>query len=596
MCRIAGIIDRESVSLRSDISAMTDSMRRGGPDSEGVYIEESIGLALGHRRLSIIDLSHNADQPMFDAGRDIVLVYNGEIYNYLELKSELIKHGFVFTTNSDTEVVINSYRHWGASCVERFKGMFAIALYDKAKNTLLLVRDQVGIKPLYYYCKNGQLYFASEIKAFHATSKEWEENYSWKVFFLTYGYLPEPVTTLKDVKPVRSGSYLLIQTDTLEFSEVIYYKNDFTEKIFDLEEAKEVISNTLTNAVERHLIADAPIGLFLSGGIDSSLMTLLAKQFKKDNLHTLSIVFDDKAFSEKYYQDIIVKAAGSDHKAFTLTKDIFLAGLEDYFNAMDQPSADGINTYFISKYARVSGLKAVISGLGADELLGGYASFRMNGLVNASKILPGFLYKTAECFSTYKYKKIAFLERKDAVGDYLFNRGYYSPVQTARILDMDITEVRKLLSGIYTSEETSVLKNGNKVSGYESELYMRSQLLRDTDLMSMWHGIEVRVPFLDIDFVRAVNSISSTLKFGNKQGKYLLIESFKDILPQEVWNRKKQGFVFPFRKWITSADNEIFQCTDDSIRDDFSNGKLDWSRYWTYLISNTHKPGKLAIS
>lgn len=570
---------------------MRDSMQHGGPDSAGTYHDEDAGLALGHRRLSIIDLSTGANQPMLDITGRIILVFNGEIYNYQDLRGELVAAGYTFITNSDTEVIINAYKHWGESCFGRFKGMFALALYDKFTGILLLARDHAGIKPLYYHYTKDAFYFASEIRALRSLKPNWEENYSWQVFFLTYGYLPEPITTLKGVKPLKSGSYIKLNVRTFEVSEHIYYANEFKEEIFDIEEAKSVIDKTLHKAVERHLIADAPIGLFLSGGIDSSLLTLLARKYKPENLHTLSIVFDDKNFSEHYYQDIIVKKTGSNHQAFTLTKELFLEALDDYFHAMDQPSADGINTYFISKYAKISGLKAVISGLGADELLGGYASFRKNGMVNMSRLLPGNIYKMAEYFPVYKYKKIAFLERKDAVGEYLFNRGYFSHQQTARILDMDVTEVRRLLEQINISGSASDFKNGNTVSAFESELYMKSQLLKDTDLMSMWHSIEVRVPFLDVDFIKAVHSIGNKIKFGNKQGKYLLIETFKDLLPPEIWNRKKQGFVFPFRTWIT-GENEIFPCRNQNIADGFRQGKLDWSRYWTYLIANTFKTNK----
>jgi asparagine synthase (glutamine-hydrolysing) len=591
MCRIAGILDKNSQSIKQDIKAMTDSMKHGGPDSSGVYFDESINLALGHRRLSIIDLSSGGNQPMYDDDNQIVLIFNGEIYNYRDLKEELIQNKFIFKTNSDTEVIINAYKHWGETCFSKFKGMFAIALYDKAKHTLILARDHIGIKPLYYYCQNGALYFASEIRSFLTVKNDWQENHTWKVFFLTYGYLPEPVTTLKDVKPLSSGSYLKINVDTLEQKEYSFYTDEYNEEIFSESDAKDIIYTTLNKAVERHLIADAPIGLFLSGGIDSSLLTLLARNYKKQDLHTLSIVFNDVNFSEKYYQDIIVDTVHSQHQAFTLTKDLFLDSLDDYFKAMDQPSADGINTYFISKYAKQSGLKAVLSGLGADELLGGYASFRLTDMVNASRLLPGSIYKSAEYLSMYKYKKISFLERRDAVGEYLFNRGYFSPVQTAKLLDIDITEVNNLLSTIHVSAASGHLKDGNRVSAFESGLYMKNQLLRDTDIMSMWHGIEVRVPFLDIDFVKAVHGISAKLKFGNKQGKHLLIEAFKDVIPREIYDRKKQGFVFPFRSWITS-EHEIFPCKNPYISKAFQNKNLDWSRYWTYQISNTYNINK----
>ncbi len=593
MCRIAGIIDKQNSDIKEGIIAMRDAMRRGGPDAEGIYLDEANGLALGHRRLSLIDLSSGADQPMIDDDRQLVIVFNGEIYNFLELRQELLAHGHHFRTQSDTEVIVKAYRQWGEQSFARLKGMFAFALLDKRTDTLLLVRDQIGIKPLYYHFGNGTLHFASEIKAFKALNPAWPENHAWKVFFLTYGYLPEPVTTLKGVAPLPRASYLKVNIKNLSHTLHEYYRHDFTERITDMEEAKHIISTSLDKAMERHLIADAPIGLFLSGGIDSSLLTLLASKYKPNDLHTLSIVFDDVAFSEKQYQDIVVKKSKSQHQYFTLTRDLFLEALPDYINAMDQPSADGINTYFISMYARKSGLKAVLSGLGADELLGGYASFRNTSLVGKSRNVPGFVYKAAEYMPVYKYKKISFLQRKDAVGEYLFNRGYFSPGETSKLLDIDVTEVNKLLDRVDFPDARSVLPAGNKVSSFESDLYMKGQLLRDTDTMSMWHSLEVRVPFLDIDFIRAVHSVNHNLKFGNAQGKYLLIEAFKDILPEEIWNRKKQGFVFPFRNWITSQTHNAFTCKNAVVNTNFGTGKLDWSRYWTYVVSDIFTEGKL---
>ena len=583
MCRIAGIIDKRSDRLEHDILLMRDSMKHGGPDSEGIFVDAQVRLALGHRRLSIIDLSNGGNQPMYSNGRDVIIVYNGEIYNYQSLKSELSANGIKFNTSSDTEVILKGYEFWGDACFAKLKGMFAIAIYDKRKQQLLLVRDQAGIKPLYYFSDDSSLYFASEIRAFKALNRNWEENRNWKVFFLTYGYLPEPVTTLKGVRPVEKGSYVKVDVNTLHSEVVYYYEDIYSEYINDVEEAKEIIRTTLSVAVERHLISDAPIGLFLSGGIDSSLLTLLAKEYKKEDLHTLSIVFDDKHYSEKQYQDIIVERSKSIHQSFVLDKEMFINAIPDIMAAMDQPSSDAINTYFISMFAKQTGLKAVLSGLGADELLGGYASFRLSQVVDNSKLIPGAVFQAAELFSVYKYKKISFLERKDPIGEYLFNRGYFSPLETAKIMDMDISEVEKTLEKLMVPESVSKLRDGNRVSFLESNLYMQGQLLKDTDVMSMWHSIEVRVPFLDIDFISAVHRINSDIKFNNRQSKFLIVESFKDILPKEIWHRKKQGFVFPFKNWI--KDTDTFHSKSPVLNTQFRQGKLDWNRYWTCVVS-----------
>lgn len=587
MCRITGIIDKGSSQLNTDLVAMRDAMHRGGPDHAGIYENATAHLTLGHRRLSIIDLCETGNQPMFNEDRKLALIFNGEIYNFQELKAELKKSGYHFTSSSDTEVILKCYEQWGTGCFKKFRGMFAIALYDVDKEIVVLARDHAGIKPLYYFCDGKSLYFASEIRAFKKLGRKWEENPYWKVYFLTYGYLPASITTLKGVKPIEKGSYLIFDINTLESKHFFFYKDDFTEQIKNGKEAREVIREALNESVKRHLIADAPIGLFLSGGIDSSLLTILAKNYKKD-LHTLSIIFDDKTYSEKKYQDIIANKVQSKHQSFLLTKDIFTQALPDIMEAMDQPSSDGINSYFISKFAKEAGLKAVLSGLGADEFFGGYSSFKRGTLVKNLNKLPHFFYQLAKTLPQDKYKKFHFLTLNNITGEYLFNRGYFIPSDTAQILDMKEQQVINLLQEIEVPECVSTLSEGNKASYLESNLYMESQLLKDTDVMSMWHSIEVRVPFLDFDLIKKIQGISSQLKFSNPQSKFLLIDSFKDLLPQEIWNRPKQGFVFPFDNWMKESVGEWKEINRNlKIEERFKSGRLSWSRYWTYLVSQS---------
>lgn len=567
---------------------MRDAMWRGGPDSSGVYYDEKACLALGHRRLSIIDLSSSADQPMTEELHGLTIAFNGEIYNYQELKQELAGTGWHFKTNSDTEVILAAYRHWGSACFAKLRGMFAIALYDRRSGELILARDHAGIKPLYYYQDASSLYFASEIRAFGALDNKWQERSDWKIFFLTYGYLPEPVTTLKNVQPLQKGSCKVFNVRTLASRQEYFYKDTYTEQITDFEEAKEAIRNALQQSIKRHLVADAPLGLFLSGGIDSSLLTLLAAKYKS-NLHTLSIVFDDPRFSEKKYQDIIAHHVGSQHQSYLLSKELFDQSLPDILKAMDQPSTDGINSYFICRFAKEAGLKAVLSGLGADELLGGYSSFAVAGMLNKVKAIPAFFFNIANVLPQDKYRKLSFLKRKDGIGEYLISRGYFNPKETARLLDADVAGVETVLQSIAIPADKQDISDGNRTSYLECNLYMQGQLLKDTDAMSMWHGIEVRVPFLDIDFINTVNSISSKLKFDHVQSKRLLIESFKDILPQTIWNRKKQGFVFPFQNWMKSDLDQFMPAQQDRrLSEKFNNGKLSWSRYWAYLVSKIY--------
>jgi asparagine synthase (glutamine-hydrolysing) len=587
MCRIAGIIDKGSHQIEADIVRMRDAMRRGGPDSAGVYIDKNASIALGHRRLSIIDISEGGNQPMLSGDEGIALVFNGEIYNYLDLKAELQKAGVHFASHSDTEVVLRSYEAWGTTCFAKFKGMFAIALLDKNKNRLILARDHAGIKPLYYYADEECIYFASEIRAFKELKNKWEENPHWRVYFLTYGFLPYSVTTLKGVKPLEKGSFILFNTETLQAEQAFFYEDIYTEEIIDEKEAQSLVRLSLNKAVERHLIADAPIGLFLSGGIDSSLLTILAKQYKSE-LHTLSIIFDDEKYSEKYYQDIVVKQVGTKHQSFLLDKKQFVDAVPDILNAMDQPSADGINSYFISKFAKEAGLKAVLSGLGADELFGGYPSFRRTKLIKNLKRLPRVLLDRANWISANKYQKVRFLSSNSDVGNYLFNRGYFTTLETAKLFDMDLSEVELILSMEQTRLLPEELSEENKTSFLESNLYMQNQLLKDTDFMSMWHSIEVRVPFLDYDLIKTAHRLSSKLKFENKQGKYLLIKSFAEDLPREIWDRKKKGFSLPFDSWMAESLSQFINTKQTlDIYNKFRNGNLSWSRYWAFQLTQT---------
>jgi asparagine synthase (glutamine-hydrolysing) len=585
MCRIAGIVDKSNRNLKQDILAMRDAMRHGGPDAEGVFMDEEQGLAFGHRRLSLIDLSDAGNQPMH---RDLVsIIFNGEIYNYRELRRELTAKGQQFTTDSDTEVILRAYQEWGTECFGRFRGMFALAIYDRHYHKLILARDHAGIKPLYYYHKGEQLYFASEIRGFKALDHRWRERSDWPIFFLTYGFLPEPVTTLKDVQPLEKGSYKVFDLRDFSTHQRYYYQEAYSELITDPAEARALIREQLTKAVERHLISDAPIGLFLSGGIDSSLLTLLAQPYVPESLHTLSMVFEDQEFSEEAYQEIVIERTGARHQSFLLTKKDFDESFDDIILSMDQPSTDGINSYFICKYARKAGLKAVLSGLGADELLGGYPSFRREQRYRQLRRMPGMLLRMAGFSPRDAYRKLSFLERKDPVGEYLFYRGYYSPSETSLMLDCSIREVKQALNEIRLPDSVNTLAPGNRVSYLESNIYMQSQLLRDADAMSMWHSIEVRVPYLDRDFIDAVHQISASVKFGSSQPKHLLIESFDDLLPREIWDRKKQGFVLPFANWMKGKQLSPGSTSGSiiaTLQKRFDKGKLVWSRYWAYLL------------
>lgn len=585
MCRIAGIFDPKAGNLTHRIESMRDAMHRGGPDDAGVFVHPSLPLALGHRRLSLIDLSAAGHQPMIDA--ELTIVFNGEIYNYQELRSTLKHYGHSFRTESDTEVILKAYRQWGVEAFEYFNGMFALALWDEAAQQLILARDHAGIKPLYYSIDDSSLYFASEIRAFAYAGKPFEENKKWRSAFLTFGHLPEPITTLKNVVPLQKGTALIIDLPSLKVTEQRFFEWTFNDKLKQEDEAIQLMRETLEEAVARQLVSDAPIGLFLSGGIDSSLLTLIASHTQKANLHTLSIVFHEKAFSEDKYQQLIIEKTGAKHQSFLVTKEIFNQQLDDAMQAMDQPTLDGINTYFISMYAKEYGLKAVLSGLGADELFGGYPSFQQQKKMKLVEQMPAGFLRSLQRFPDHRIRKLSYVGLQNSAAEYLSYRGIFTPVSVASLLDTTEKEIEYDLAELSAFYPVQELRNGNRISWLETNFYMQNQLLKDSDFMSMWHGLEIRVPFLDKEVMLMAAAIDPSIKFKKVPPKYPLVKAFEKELPEAIWKRKKQGFTFPFEGWL--KENEYIRpsnSAEEKLYKLFQQKKLSWGRYWCALLMN----------
>jgi asparagine synthase (glutamine-hydrolysing) len=584
MCRIAGIIsDQLQIEeAREKVSIMCHTLKHGGPDDEGIFCDDKTSLVFGHRRLSIIDLSQNGHQPMADIQQKVWITFNGEIYNYLDLKGQLLALGAKFHSNTDTEVIILAYRQWGMAAFSRLRGMFAFALYDTEKALTYLVRDSSGVKPLYYHIENRQLSFASEVKALKKAGIANEVDPSWQIRFLAYGHIPEPYTTLKNVHSLPKGEFLCWHHNKGTYEIHSYHVAINKTCITDMEQAKEAIHKALTFAVNRQLIADAPIGVFLSGGIDSSLITLLANEQKKAQLKTISIYFNEKEYDERMYQNLILKQIEGEKFAHLVRQQDFEEFLPQIIEDMDMPTTDGINTWFISNYAHSDGLKAVLSGVGADELFGGYPSFnRIKHLKYFRKWHPS-LFNAAKHFTSDRYKKISFLTYNHPLADYLLLRGHYAPDDIANILDTSLNSVEDIL---FNNKQLPYISNYNEedAAWFETNIYMQNQLLRDTDVMGMSHGLEVRVPFLDEDFKRLTESISTEIRFNSQQPKKLLIDSFTDILPREIWDRTKMGFTFPLQQWMrqhNEINNENLYRGKKarSIVKDFKKNTMHWSK------------------
>ncbi|GAB3927628.1 asparagine synthase (glutamine-hydrolyzing) [Mucilaginibacter myungsuensis] len=594
MCRIAGIISTNTPTreLLEKVSIMCQTLAHGGPDDQGLYRSDEHGLVLGHRRLAIIDLSAKGHQPMPDATGKIWISFNGEIYNYPELKLELQGLGIIFNSDTDTEVLIQAYKYWGTGSFGKLRGMFAFALFDSEQALTHLVRDSSGIKPLYYHIDNGKLSFASEVRAFKDAGIVTDGDEDWPIRFLAFGHIPEPYTTLKNVRSLPKGHYLSWHHYDYRH-QLTRYNIDRPEiaAINNIDTARRHLCQNLHQTVKRQMLADAPLGVFLSGGVDSSLLTLLADQYKKDQLKTVSIFFDEDAFNERHYQDIISERTDGQNFAHLVTQHDLEDALPQIIADMDMPTTDGINSWFISKYARLDGLKAVLSGLGADELFGGYPSFRRIKYLRYLKWIPSPALRAIANLSKGRLKRLTLLARKHPFADYLFLRGLFSPADIAAILNVSTKEIDEVLFG--DPLDLGDLNDKERASWLETNLYMQNQLLRDTDVMSMAHGLEVRVPFLDEDLVHLVNNLSPDIRFDSEKPKRILAEACEGLLPREIWDRPKMGFSFPLQQWmrshkqISNPDHYKGAFTQNIIKQFQHNPRIHWSKvYALYQLNN----------
>ena len=357
MCRIAGILNKKLpiAETTARVEEMCILLKNGGPDDAGLYIAAEDNLVLGNRRLALLDLSANGHMPMQYRHR-YHITFNGEVYNFKTLRVELEQHGHQFKSNTDTEVVLAAFAQWNWQSFSKLKGMFAFALWDNEEKELFLVRDPAGIKPLYYALEDNALTFASEMRAFAPVKELQESNPDWPVYFMAYGHLPEPVTTLKKVKPLHKGCFLKYDSKKSTHSIQSFSHYSYSKQITDTKEALRLVKQSIQDATESHLLADAPVGVFLSGGLDSSILAAAAYKFKQTNFNTLSLYFNEKKFSEKIYQDALIKKLNCNHDQFLLEEQQFNEKLPQILDSMDMPSCDGINTWFICKQEKDLGL------------------------------------------------------------------------------------------------------------------------------------------------------------------------------------------------------------------------------------------------
>ena len=646
MCGICGVIDwTESPDPAALVRRMTPTMLHRGPDDEGYLSNRR--LALGMRRLSIIDLA-GGHQPIFNEDGTVGAVLNGEIYNFRELRKQLEDRGHAFRSRSDSEVVAHAYEEWGLDSVERFQGMFAIAVYDRRGirdgeegGALFLARDRLGIKPLYYTAIGNQpsvisksFLFASEVRTLLASgvvprrlSRDALESY------LLFGSVSEPMTLVEGVLSLPPGHRMTVKLGvsegaitperywniaTLASSNIQEPVNGHAKKA-DLKASAEHVRTLLEESVRKHLIADVPVGVFLSSGIDSTSLAALASR-EVSGVHTFTVAFPEKEFSEAALARRTAEKLGTTHQEVILSGDEMLGRLVEAVGALDQPSMDGINTYFVSWSASQAGLKVALSGLGGDEVFGGYSTFRRtpqyqriasfgNRVPAGARSSVASVVETAggHFMSGDAARKIAALwNSPSSLPDpFYFGRALFTPAQVSELMNGAAAAQGDPLWWKWLSESATQTRNLDSfaaVSCMELQSYLVSTLLRDTDSMSMAHSLEVRVPFLDDPLVEFVTQLPQEVKLGKGVPKSLLLTALIDLLPSDVIDQKKRGFTFPWATWLRGPLKKKFERglselspalqqtlhpeTAQNVWWSYLDGKTTWSRPWSLYVLN----------
>lgn len=660
MCGIFGVINTKEIIDESRVISARDVIAHRGPDDAGVYFSQTksrfdkaqrdtlnyiadedknpnpVFVALAHRRLSIIDLSPAAHQPMTSEDGRFTIVYNGEIYNYIELSQKLKVKGQKVKSNSDTEVILNLYTEYGEECLNMLRGMFAFAIWDDKEKTLFAARDRFGIKPFYYLQSENEFIFSSELKAIKHYKRNLTTNYNALDAFLRTGSVPAPMTIYDEVKALMPGYFLewqkskvkcqkywefsyLIQKSSVNGNQSANNSESHNHSIIQSrkydDNARRLIREALLDTVRAHLVADVEVGAFLSGGIDSTAIVSLMRQVGKEKIKTVSIVFPESRFDESKYSRLAAKKYNTEHVEIPFYEKDLIEDLDKIFSVMDQPTIDGINTYFVSKAAKQAGLKVVLSGLGGDELFGGYPSFyripkykRIKNLPFARLIMRALapLLKNKLPSKAIHYMK----NPNEPNAEYKFVRGLFTEEEISKLRNgqflmfnaqlnqstmNDSMTKNDLFSPSLNGSMVEWLNDKQFVCYLETTLYMANQLLRDSDVFSMAHSLELRVPFVDQKLYEAVLPYLDAA-YDKNFPKKMLVEAVGD-LPDEIVHRPKMGFTFPFEDWIRNGQLkdviiERLKNSNSELRLEhlpLNINKLHWSRLWALFVLSRYK-------
>lgn len=626
MCGIFGIIHFNNRPIdRLKAEQIAKALSHRGPDDYGTFHSPSGRAFFSHYRLSIIELSKLGHQPMTTEDGRYTILYNGEIYNYHKLQDYLIESGSRqlavgskqlevskgLKSNSDTEVLLNLFELEKEVCLNKLRGMFAFTIWDEKEKSLFAVRDRFGIKPLYYLISKDEFIFSSELKAI----KKYKENLTISQrgveAYLRTGSVPAPLTIYNETKSLLPGEFIKVNSSGdyslnkwWNFEEMINSDGQIYDSI-----AKEEIRTSLVDSIKAHCVSDVEVGAFLSGGIDSTSIVSLMKQAGQQKIKTISVTFPGSSLDESHFANLAVRKYDVDHTEYPLTEDEVINDIEFFFEAVDQPTVDGLNTYFVSKAASDLGLKVVMSGLGGDELFGGYSTFRYIPILEFINRIPfsGLAIKAAAPFvkNFVPTKAHEYLKNSDEENaSYRLFRGLFTGEEINELYNgslssdfQQLTHEHRFSSGVYHLTFITRHSALKYVSYLETTNYMANQLLRDSDTFSMCHSLELRVPFVD-DRLFSVVLKYIDKGYDKNNPKRMLIDAVGD-LPEEIINRKKMGFTFPFDEWmrngklgglvkenIISGNNSFNKKGVEDLIRKFNAGKVHWSRLWALFVLN----------
>lgn len=610
MCGVNGIFDYsggEQGPRLDEAQRVCDAMATRGPDGDGIWASASGRCVLAHRRLSILDLSDRAAQPMRSADGRYTITYNGEIYNFPELRAAAIASGRTLRSNSDTEILLHLFEERGAEMVKVLRGMFAFAIWDEQEQSLFLARDPFGIKPLYYSDEGGVFRFASQVRALLAGDGiDRAPNPAGVIGFLLLGSVPEPFTWYEGISALPAGHCITVGPNGAgsprRYADPAQTLHDAALRQIGHAEAMRQGTAAIRESVRAHLLADVPVGLFLSGGIDSGAILGIAHDFESCPIRSVTLGFREFEGTDEDEVPLAARLAehyGARHKVRWVDQDEFTADLDALFAAMDQPSIDGINTWFVAKAAKAAGLKVALSGIGGDELLGGYASFTnvpawhaRFRLISSMPILAPVLergFRTAfPRLSREKPKATGLLRHaKTLGGTYFVARSLRLPEALPPELDRAFVaeglrrlDLRNRMNAPLAPRPDSAQ---GAVTLLELAFYARNQLLRDADWAGMAHGLEIRTPLLDFTLFEQLGPLIGHLRAG--EGKQLLADAPSKPLPDWLRYRAKTGFTIPYADWM----REIPAFRSEAPISAGNKGEL--SRRWSKYVLDRYAAG-----